>query len=94
MYEKLNGLQETAEVNETKEKNDAEKKEKADTEAKKQADLAAKKAEATKIQTELTPYKNIADGVIINIEVVEKLKNLTTTDFINGEYIKRAEKLL
>ena len=93
-YGKLNTLQKIAKEVETKEKIMADEKVKSDTETKQKAELAAKNTEADKISREILPYKNLADGLIIDAKTTETLKTLSLNDFRDGTYKMRAETIL
>lgn len=81
---------------ETQAQKEADQKTKIEAEAKQKADIAAKAtqlAEAQKAKTDMIPYKELADGLIINNQVVAKIKDFTVDDFMNGDYVNKTKAL-
>lgn len=94
LYEKLNSLQKTATDAKTQETAAADAQKAATEQAQKEQARVAKAEAAKRAQTEVQPYKDLDDGIIINATVLESLKSLTLKDFINGDYASKATKLL
>gem|GEM_PF-6079570 len=50
--------------------------------------------EADKLNATLKPYRDLYEGRIINGKLVESLNGLVVSDFIDGKYRIKAEKVL
>jgi hypothetical protein len=94
LYEKLNSLQKTTTDAKTQATAVADAQKVATEQAQQEQARVVKVEAAKKAQTEVRPYKDLDDGIIINATVVKSLKSLAVQDFRDGNYANKAKKIL
>lgn len=94
LYGKLNALYDKNKNQKLLNRRSTEKQtQEADEKARQEA-ILKQKAEVERVAKEVEPLKNLIDGSIINEKTVGILKNLTVQDFVDGQFIGKANKLL
>lgn len=94
LYEKLNSLHNKNENRKYKEQQEVEKQKQEADEKSKQEVTAKQAAEIERVAKEVEPLKNLVAGLVINAKTVEILKDITVQDFVDGQFIGKANKLL